>query len=325
MTAATPLAHASRFTYCLVLINPASTHAEQGKKRVAELQKIYGDALHVVETPRGGVEAIARLLVQRRALLGSGTLLCIIAGDGTVNAVINALVANRELPSAARLTVVLPLWGGNANDLANMLNGTARHTSVHSLLIQGRVVRIRPLACSMRHADGGRLLRIAACYVSFGATAYAAGRLNHPAHRGRRLHRLPGGRMLGELYTSLKALADAPLFHITEHGANSLVYERTFANGPRFAKLDHLPAKLTEQKFYVHTITHKRLSAILGRIAGFIHKPGTAGHTPTRSTFTVQEETAAQFDGEPLTIPAGTRVTITLARRSFYTLSTQEP
>jgi hypothetical protein len=313
------------FSRYVVLINPVSTHAEQGKKRITELRHLYGDKrVHIIRTVAGGAAANQRLLVKHRDLLGPDTLLCIIAGDGTVNAMIDALVQGKGLSPSDQQTVILPLWGGNANDLANMLNGIVGNRPFDEIISQGRIIHIRPLACRLSCPGSADSVRIAACYISFGATALAADRLNRPTHRGRLLHRLPGGRLLGELHTGIKALVEAPPFRIYEHGTSARIYERTFANGPRFAKLDHFPAKLTEQKFYQHTITDKRLGAVLSRLAGAIRKPTATGHTPDNSTFTVLEETIVQFDGEPMTVKAGTTITVSLADTSFCVLSTAQ-
>src|SRR5688572_26608218 len=73
------------FTHALVLRNPVSTHAEQGKRRIAELKTICGNEhLTVLDTPAGGPEAVRKLLRSIAKRLGPTTLLCVAAGDGTV-------------------------------------------------------------------------------------------------------------------------------------------------------------------------------------------------------------------------------------------------
>ncbi|HEV7454670.1 MAG TPA: diacylglycerol kinase family protein [Candidatus Saccharimonadales bacterium] len=310
------------FTHALVLRNPASTHAAQGKRRIAELQKIFGyERVVVIETVAGGAAPNQKLLRQYAGLLGPHALLCIAAGDGTVNMAIETLLQMPGLPESARKTPILPLWGGNANDLAHMLNGTSYRTRLATVLTKGEVVAIHPLACKLTPHHGKPVTRIAACYASFGATAFAAAKLNEPRNRNNPLHRLPGGRFIVEFITGFSALMEAPTFAVKEQGNLKIAYERTFANGSRFAKIDRLPLKLTDHVFYLHTLENKRLLSALPRTLALMQKRLSAKFTHDRDDFTVHQTTFAQFDGEPAEIAAQTNIHVTLSERPFYALS----
>src|SRR6185437_8881055 len=98
----------------------------------------------------------------------------IAAGDGTVNLIVDLLLHDPALTTEQRQTPILPLWGGNANDLANMLNGAATRSKLRRLLQHGHVVSIRPIICTLSTPGGSRQVYAAACYASFGASAYAS-------------------------------------------------------------------------------------------------------------------------------------------------------
>lgn len=311
------------FARIVVLCNPASTHAKQGKQRIAELEHLCGkERVTVLETVPGGAEANRQLLRDNADLLGPHTLLCVAAGDGTLSLIIETLVIDPHLSSRARQTPILPLWGGNANDLAHMLNGPVNRTTLRDILENGQIVAIHPLACSLRAPHQKTTVRIAACYASFGATAFAAARLNEPEHRNHPLHHIPGGRFLKEALTGFSALMEAPTFKVKEQGDLKIVYERTFTNGPRFAKIGRLPLSLTDDVFYLSTVGHKRLLTILPSLLGFLQKRVASKFMHDHADFTVQETTLAQFDGEPTEITAHTKITVKLSEQPFYALST---
>lgn len=311
------------FSQVIVLLNPASTHAKQSMERIGLLEDICGkDRVTVIKTAKEGAAANRQLLRDNAHLLGPRTILCVAAGDGTVSLVIETLVTDKAIPDEARRTPVLPLWGGNANDLAHMLNGVYSRQHLYAVFERGQIIAIHPLACTLREPRKKPVERIAACYASFGATAFAAAKLNEPEHRNHPLHRLPGGRFLKELLTGFSALMEAPTFHIREEGQLKVVYERTFLSGSRFAKIGRLPFKLTDDVFYFSSLGDKRLFAILPRLLRFLQKRFADRFMRSHAHFTVQETTLAQFDGEHTRITAGTKVTVELSSQPFYTVST---
>jgi diacylglycerol kinase family enzyme len=310
------------FTHALVLCNPVSTSAAQAKPRIVELQQFFGkEHVIIIETVAGGTEANRSLIRAHAKQLGPRTLLCIAAGDGTVSMVVETLVQDAGLPEKARATPILPLWGGNANDLAHMLNGNVSRSRLREVLTWGSVIAIRPLACTLTNPDGAVETRIAACYASFGATAFAAARLNEPDVRSNRWQRVPGGRAVAEFVAGFLALVDAPAFIMKEQGSEKHIYERTFTNGSRFAKVERLPLKLTDDAFLQHTLEEKRFLSVIPRMWEAMQKRLVSRFRQNSAKFTIEQAVFAQFDGEPTKIAAGTEVDITLSSRPFYALS----
>jgi diacylglycerol kinase family enzyme len=276
----------SRFNRVVVLRNPVSTQAAPARQRITELRRIFGKELvTVVDTSPDGIDANRQLLRAHAKLLGPQTLLCIAAGDGTVNMVIETLVQDTHLSAQARKTPVLPLWGGNANDLAHMLNGMAYRGRLREALYKGKVIAVHPLACALRSQDGAKRIRTAACYATFGATAYAAEQLNDTKLRSSWLHRVPGMRL-------------------------SL-----------FAKVERLPLRLTEPVFLSHTLEEKRLKTVVPHLARAMRKRLSPRFRDHYAEFTIEESILAQFDGEPMEIQAGTTVSMAISERPFYALS----
>jgi diacylglycerol kinase family enzyme len=275
----------------------------------------------VIETVHGGIDANRALLRAQARQLGPHTLLCIAAGDGTVGMVVEMLVQDPGIPEKARLTPIFPLWGGNANDLAHMLNGNAYRNRVHETLTKGAVIAVHPLECALTMPDGTVTTRIAACYASFGATAFVAARLNEHDVRHNPVRRLPGGRLVAEFVAGFLALARAPSFTVMERGSEKVVYERTFTNGSRFAKMERLPLKLTDDAFMQHIVEEKQLHTVMPRLWRAMQKKFVAQFRENQVEFTVGRDIMAQFDGESAEIPAGTNVYISLASQPFWALS----
>lgn len=307
------------FERLIIIRNPASTRAARMHARIALLQRAFsGVPCTVVDTLADGPEANKALFRRHLELFGHNTLLCVAAGDGTVHLVINFLLRDSAVGYKARLTPILPLWGGNANDLANMLNGLYLPGIFEALREQGQVVSIRPLRCKLWFADGTRLTIIASNYASFGATAFAAQKLNDQEHRKLSLRKFLFVHHLHEAATTVKALIHAPRFEVEESGRHRRVYEKIFANGPRFAKLNLMPARLANPTFYTHTFEHKQLFTILSRLTESLRRRSENSFLMKRSTFTVHSPVTAQFDGETMDLPPGTKVTIKRSLEPFY-------
>jgi hypothetical protein len=163
---------------------------------------------------------------------------------------------------------------------------------------------------------------IAACYVSFGATAFAAHRLNQPKHRHSWLHRLPGGRLLQELITITNAFIETPPFMVKEAETAKIVYERTFANGSRFAGINRLPIKLSDEAFYLHTIEKAKPITTLHRLTTSLRRKMSDSLLHDQADFVIDRDTYAQFDGEAINVAAGTAVHVQLSEQPFYALTT---
>jgi hypothetical protein len=305
----------------VVFFNPASTNAALTGHRIATLRRIMPHCdIKTVETSPDGYQANRALVEKHAHELGEGSLLCIAGGDGTTNQIIEAILLSTKLTEAQRSTPILPLWCGNGNDLAHMLNGSNR-TRLEDILTKGQIVAIHPLQCTINQEDGKSITRIAACYAGFGATAFAARRLNEPAHRRSKLHAFPGGRPLQEVITVAGALLEAPSFAVKDTDAVQIVYERTFANGSRMAKLMRLPVELTDEMFYINTLEHRKLVSALPHVVDLLLKRVSGKFLRNHMHFTTQGSSWAHFDGEPQEVPANTDVDVQLSPQPFYALS----
>jgi diacylglycerol kinase family enzyme len=310
------------FRQFVVFFNPGGTHALAVRKRIDEIERLAGERpFTIIETSPKGFNANKALVEEHANLLGPETLLCIAAGDGTTNQIIEALLT-AKLPAKIRRTPILPLWGGNANDLAHMLNGAAYRARLKDILTSGKVIPIHPLQCDLTSRRKTSTY-IAACYASLGASGFAATRLNAQSYRKSWLHRLPGARVVHDFIVVVGALMEAPSFAVKEeHQDVRSVYELSFHNGSRMAKLERLPTKLTDEMFYISRFENKKLLSVVPRMIEATRKGVAQNLLRNYASFTTQEESWAQFDGEPVKVPAHTKVQIQLSPRPFYALTT---
>lgn len=317
-----PTAAMVLFDHVIVIRNPVSTDAHKTKQRIEVLHNLLPESeLHTIETVTGGIPANSALLRQHESLLGPRTLLCIAAGDGTIHLILNCLLRDKKLSAAARRTPILPLWCGNANDLAYMLNGAWSPKHLRSILNRGEVVHIKPLDCTLRNVHGEKQHFTAASYASFGATAYASQELERVIPRGSPARRFVVSRFGQELFAVLRALAQSPTFAITAHGRTNIIFERTYLNGSRFAKLLGIPLRLTDEKFHRHTIEHKNAIMFLFNIIGLMTDRQISKRAITHDKFTVHDTVWAQFDGEAVRLASGTEVNIEVSKDPFYAMS----
>lgn len=313
---------AARFARIIFFVNPKSTHVTIARKRMKEITALLPNAsLLTIETSTSGPQATAKLIESCAGELGPRTLICIGAGDGTTNQIVQALLISAALPETARKSPILPLWGGNANDLACMLNGPSFRMRTSDLLKKGKIIPIHPLECTLVTKKKDKRVHIAACYAGFGTSAFVAKQLNLPTHRQSRLLRIPGGRILQEIMTVVGAIMEAPGFTVQDPDSVKVVYERLFSNGPRMAKVKRLPVQLTDEMFYLNTLEDKRLVSAIPRIIESTSKRLSQKFLGNYATFTTKEKSWAQFDGEALEIPAHTKVQVQLSGRPFYAFS----
>lgn len=310
------------FDTFIVICNPISTDAHKAARRIQELKQLFPDAEHIViNTARGGRGANGRLLSKYADKFGRRTLLCVAGGDGTMNMVLHILLTDQRLGTAAIETVILPLWGGNANDLAFMLNGPPGK-SLKPIFAKGRIVAVRPLACTL-HRPHRTIMHFAACYASFGASGFAMQELERSI-RQRSPMRQPAVTRFGqELVEVSRLLMRAPTFTVTEENHRKVIFERIFLKGSRFAKIAAAPLKLNEPKFHRATAERKSLLTLLFRIADIVRDRAGRRFGATYDSFTVHDDIWAQFDGETVRVPAGTHVEMRIGEQPFYALSTK--
>lgn len=322
------------FKQLIILRNPSSTQAARSQELATQLHGAFGDrrTLALETSPPAGklptghhdMVSPCHALVEHAGKLGPHTLLAIAGGDGTVNESVNVLLADSSLSDSARRTVILPLWGGNANDLAYMLNGSVAKANVVTIMQSGRVIRVYPIFVEFRSpADQEVTSRLATNYISFGASAAAAQAINHSYHRTSRWHKIPGGRLARELFTIASAMLQAPRFRIREDGDSFRVYERAFINGPRFAKVERVALDLAEPQFSVATVERKRTSSLIFHTLRLTDKRYRNEMTATKAHFMVLDPVVAQIDGESLELPAKTDITIRVAENPVYVLSSR--
>lgn len=311
------------FEHFIVLLNPAGTSAKRSWARVSELQALFPNrSVDVLYTSTDGRTANQQLIVGEASRLGPKTLLCIGGGDGTVSMAAETLMTHPDLPATARQTPILPLWGGNANDLAYMLNG-APSIKLKQVFAKGTIVDVQPLECKLTNKKGGATIRIAICYASFGGTAYASKKITDSRYRNHPLRKLPVVRLVFELGASVREFMKAPAFAVKEAGKRKVVYERTIINGARFAKTGLLPFRLDNHKFFDYTLENKSFVTTPFEIFGSTRKQTAPNFLKTNADFVIDETTLAQFDGETQEIDADTAVCVTLSKQPVHVLSTR--
>lgn len=311
------------FERCVVVVNPASTNYARGQRLIKQLSSLFPkDKFEVIELGISDYDRPSWLITRLNASIGRKTLLAIAGGDGTNNLIIDLLLRSSAISEIARKAVVLPLWAGNANDLAHMANGGP--PSVIKLIIEhGTATRVYPLAVYTRRANRTSV-RLAVCYVSLGASAYASARMSSPSHRRRRVYRVPGMRILSEMASVTRAFIGAATFESSINGQQRRIYDIVMINGSRMAKVNRFPVKITDKNFHEILVVRKH-PLIVSYFVQIIRGIAVERRTHTERTLIVNEPTWAQIDGEALQIPSDTHVTVRHYTKSFYLLQTKFP
>lgn len=309
------------FKRCVVVVNPTSSNYDRGQRLIRQLAELFpGNNLDIIEMRENDYERPSWLITRLNAAIDTKTLLAIAGGDGTNNLVIDTLLRSSAISPAARNVIVLPLWAGNANDLAHMANGNPPH-AIGTLLEKGVVSAVHPLSVTTQHA-GKTNTKLAVCYVSIGASAYVSARISNPSHRRKRIYHWRGGRNLIDMASLTRAFIGAATFESSMDGTRRRIYDLVIINGPRMAKVSRIPVKLTDKNFYEMLVVRKH-PLILSYALQIIRGIAVERRTHTERTLTVNDSTWAQIDGEPLQIPGQTDITIKPYEQSFHLLSTR--
>ena len=307
------------FKHIILIINPQSSNIHRVKKRADELARLFPEqAMTILETTVQPSQFAAKLH-KTLAALAEPVLLAIGGGDGTVNLVLNSLM-DLSPDSDTAAIALLPLWGGNANDFAYMLNGPSSRASLGSVVARGQPVAIHPFKIKISRPGRPGTTHYAASYASFGASAYTADRLAQPGKDKRLFGKSTASKITSEVVRVFQAMVDAPLFDAEQDGQRMKIFEQVFANGSRMAKVDRLPVKLNEKAFYRAVQSEKHPLYLLVQFL----RGKQIGQVSDKSVrFTIRERAWAQFDGEVMILPANTVVSVGLAKTPFYALSTK--
>jgi hypothetical protein len=307
---------ASRFDRCLLVINPfGSSYKRSEKLRLSLSRNFPGDQLTVVRLTKAEFSSHKHLR-KELAKLDDTILLAIIGGDGTVRFVISELLQARS--KKALKATILPLWGGNASDLAHMANGR-RRSSVRQILRRGQRVAVKPMEYTLR---AGRKTEegFAMCYISFGAVASTAEVLDK-SKLIRLTSKLPAVRLLAEVAVGFYGLARASRFLASATRQHEKLYDLLLINGPRMAKLYRTPAKLSSPDFIELIVRHKY--PLFVTHVSRLTRVWVRSTTIRQRQLTVHEPTWMQTDGEVRKLEAETAVRIKPARQSLYLLVTK--
>lgn len=311
-----------RFEKFIVFYNPASTNAKKSRKRINDLKQLFpGRDIEVVETSPDGYDANRKIIVSLTKRFDDKTILCIASGDGTVSIVLDSLLFDKGISDSARKVTILPLWGGNANDLAVMANGHSRTIRTRRIFDKGVIKSIYPINFSITKGSK-KYVKNAACYASFGASAFATKNLETPKRRTRRIYKIPGSRLLAEMSVVTYSFLKAPTFKASIDGKVKNIYEYIFINGSRLAKVEGVPIKLGSKEFYEALFFNKH-PIILLNILKALRNRSYGRSTKGPIEFEVKSDVDAQFDGELEKITANTKIKVSSSDKPFYVLATK--
>lgn len=310
----------NNFKKFLVVINENSTNIKRSLKRLDEMSRIKTNKEIIMAHLSNDLTKNNDILHKNKDFLGPNTVVCIAGGDGTVSFVIDKLVTDSRLNEDQKKSLILPLWGGNANDLAYMLNGLSWRKSLKKVLEKSKPVEIYPLILSTNYR-GKRSSQVAVCYVSFGASALFAKKLNDPENRKNLVKRSDSYRLAMEFNQFIKSFFKYDLSKIEKDGEDIQMFEFLILNGSRLAKVERVPIKITGKDFYSVLYNNKKPSFVATEILKIIGKKEFGEKTSRPIEFVAKQNLWAQYDGEVKEIKKGTKVKIKKRAKPFRALS----
>jgi len=291
----------------VVLANPVSANARRIGRQVRELERAAIVPVRVIETDRDSRRTRDAL----QKALREGDWLGIGAGDGTVNLAIDSGVP------------VAPLAGGNANDIAHMLHTKQALRDPRHILERGQIVPVHPLYCRIGQPDDEPVARLAAGYISLGASGRAAHEINQS--RNHFLRSVPGARKLYIGSQVCRGLARASEFKIQDDDGTYTRFESVFPNGDRMAEHLRWQSDITKPATQEVSIGDKRFLPVVTAIGRSLvgRLTGPALSVGDVRDFTVENEVYLQTDGEAILLAAGTSLEIGVSPQPFAAVTTK--
>lgn len=305
----------------IAITNPHSSNAARVRKKVKRLERKLGFNITCISSERDPLVFKKKFAEEIKKYNHKPTVVLIGGGDGTVHQVVKATIDSSE--PQQKNTILLPVWGGNANDFAYMLNGMAVGKDLYKVITRGQVIKIHPLEIELSQKSS-KTIAHAICYASFGASAFAADIIDKTgAARSGVFRNITAIVLAKELFRIVSAFIHAPPFKARINGKRVTIFEQVFTNGSRIAKVDRLPVTLTDKAFY--TVGHEpsRHPKIILRILKLLTGKSVGKVTSQPVTFEVRESILGQYDGEVIKIPDNTKVEIRVSKKYIYALSTR--
>ncbi len=300
--------------------NPRATHYHQAHRLLVSLGKVMGKVpleIDIVDHEHELKELLAARSQNKKMLI------TVAGGDGTVNTVINTLLQLQTHYKAGEC-VVLPLWGGNANDFAYMLNGIRMLARPGRLISQTDVVPVPLIKLEVKEPNKSARIIYASCYASFGATAYAARQLEARRFSTKKISQWFPLLLVGhEFVAVVRALLTTPRYTGEIDQKEQVFYDHSLINGPRIAKINRVPVSLGQPYFLHAAITRKDPSVIISLLRMAFGQPAATYSMQSQLSFKLVTSVDAQIDGEVMHLQAGTDITANSVQTTLRFISSK--
>jgi len=311
---------AKEVTALVCVVNKHATHFHQAHALFVSLAKTLGKVPVEIDIV-GHEQRLEKFFAAHQP--GEKILVTIAGGDGTVSAVTNTLI-RLQAQSEAMGCILLPLWGGNANDFAYMLNGFRIFARPGRLLSHAIPMIVPLIKLELKESAKPTRTVYASCYASFGATAYAARQLEARRFSTRKLlYWLPPLLIGREVVAVVKALLSTPQYTGEIDDKQQAFYEHSLINGSRIAKINRVPVKLSQPYFLHATITRKDVSVIISLLRIALGRPAAEYAMRNQLSFKLVTPVDAQIDGEVMHLPANTQITASSVRTELRFVSSK--
>lgn len=311
----------------LVIRNPVSANAHRAHRQIAELQErfplsvvdvyptLHDNNLSHEENRQTNQQRVLDLLQERvdpNQPHSRRLWLVLATGDGTIRDMSEAMLGADE---AIRNVPILPLAGGNGNDVSSMLHGFWGKRWPAQHMHRAHIEPVQLLECTIAYANGESEKRYALGYLSEGELAAKTAKVIDQDRGRSRFVQLVNEKILAG-----QALAKASLTEVVERGVKRKTGELIFNNGERMAKYFRWDQSLADPQFMRTEVSKNGLFHIAQ--SGIALMLGKHRHTvvPDGNLVRVQNvtDTWIQLDGEAFPLPANSIITVRRAQQHLH-------
>ncbi len=315
-----------------IVVNPNSTRYKRGHLfyPIESIEQAYPNRNEKIRTTGNPEEDAINL----KKVLRLGDVVVGACGDGGIHQIINTLqdedIRDLQIP-------LLPIWGGNGNNLATMLNGRSNHFGVVDILRYGKLAKYRTLNVHETPLDSPTTVHKGGMYTGYGVSGDMATKLNSSPHRNRTFYKYAATRLALEGQALRRSLHARQPFHLSLIESSQLppgpneqlrtvlplpesLTELSVIKGRKMAKFLHMPVELQEERAlvtYFEEQENDKRSFALGkfvseRIMGLSDSKDQYITDDSVMAFRVESPTTAHIDAEEIELQAGTAVMVEL-------------
>lgn len=298
----------------LVIANDHSSNADRMHRQINAL-KLPVKIVHTSRDERVTRDRVYKEAQKGDVILGAG-------GDGTTHQIASIILSPEGQSHGLHLLPFVPLRGGNANDIASMING---RKTASQILAHGKLVELYPLEVQVRGRE--KYDRLVLGYVGLGGNAAVTLKYESLKKSATKFTRLTGLQLMREVVATWTTLTGYEQFELRHEGGKyESMVSYLVVRGDRLAKLGRSHTNLKRTEFEAITTHSSKPGSTINTLLR-LQQGKLPGKLHPAKKFTIRttdgDDLPVQYDGEYTQVASDSEFTVKISKVPYWTISTR--